>query len=311
VEDNMRTPISEYRESDWAVLSRAKNGWRVSSPEKSFTLSYTWKIDRFALDKYSENILWSDTANDRSSFWKNEEKLFDATGSTLWMAISENGYDTMALISSDDTYFVYKNKNIVYTGSNASIRTSWKSNGSNFISLEKKENIYRINFNGGILPKELEEVRELFLEENGGSYAYFARPIGEKKWCLFTRYRWNLCGLDGYMNPRLWADGGSIIFAGYKDGIWSIYRNTEVIVRDTRYSNTSISRDYFFVDTTNPKKYIFYIYDQKTDTYSIQKNGELIPEKWQDVGLDVDFWYGDTVITSVKRNGLWHIAELR
>jgi hypothetical protein len=105
------------------------------------------------------------------------------------MAISENGYDTMALISSDDTYLVYKNKNIVYTGSNPSIRTSWKSNGSNFISLEKKENIYRINFNGGILPKELEEVRELFLEENGGSYAYFARPIGEKKWCLFTRYR--------------------------------------------------------------------------------------------------------------------------
>jgi hypothetical protein len=29
------------------------------------------------------NILWSDTTNDKSSFWKNEEKLFDATGSTL------------------------------------------------------------------------------------------------------------------------------------------------------------------------------------------------------------------------------------
>ena len=43
----------------------------------------------------------------------------------------------------------------------------------------------------------LQDVREVFLEKNGGaSYAYFGKPVGEEKWCLFTRYKGNLCGLE-------------------------------------------------------------------------------------------------------------------
>lgn len=113
------------------------------------------------------------------------------------------------------------------------------------------------------------------------------------------------------MNPKLGADGGSVIYAGYKDGTWKIYRNADVVVENTNYTSTSISKDYFFVDVTNPKKYVFYVYDASSGKYGIIKNGILLKDKWEDVGIDVSFGDGgDTVVTSVMRDGKWHIIEL-
>ena len=113
------------------------------------------------------------------------------------------------------------------------IRGTYESNGSHFLYVIEKDGEYRIVYDGSIIQGDFEEVRETFLERSGNSYGYFARPLGEKKYCLFTRYRGNICGLDGYMNPRLSADGGSILFAGLKNDIWSIYRNTGIIIRDS------------------------------------------------------------------------------
>jgi hypothetical protein len=125
--------------------------------------------------------------------------------------------------------------------------------------------------------RDLEEVRETFLERDGGSYMYFGRPLGEKYYCLFTRYKGNLCGLEAYMNPILGADGTSIIFAGKKDGVWSIYRNTDTIVKNTGYTGTDIAYDYAYYDATNPRAYLFIIYDPTTQTYTYLKNGKILP----------------------------------
>lgn len=48
--------------------------------------------------------------------------------------------------------------------------------------------IKKLIFNNDILGRELEEVREIFISDNG-TYAYFGRPLGESKYCLFTRYK--------------------------------------------------------------------------------------------------------------------------
>lgn len=125
--------------------------------------------------------------------------------------------------------------------------------------------------------RDLEEVRETFLEKDGGSYAYFGRPLGEKYYCLFTRYKGNLCGIEAYMNPIVGADGGSIIFAGKKDGIWSIYRNTDTVIKNTNYTQEDISYDYAHYDATNPRTYLFIIYDKNTRTYTYLKNGTILP----------------------------------
>jgi hypothetical protein len=47
-----------------------------------------------------------------------------------------------------------------------------------------------VHFDTGPISHDLQDVREVFLDQNGGgSYAYFAKPVGEEKWCLFTRYK--------------------------------------------------------------------------------------------------------------------------
>lgn len=130
-------------------------------------------------------------------------------------------------------------------------------------------------YDSGVFKNQFEEVRELFIEKNGNSYAFFARPLGDKKYCLFTRYRGNLCGLDGYMNPRLGADGGSVIYAGLKDGVWNIYRNTDIVVNDTKYHSANVQDDYVFFDITNPKQYLF-IEKTSDGKYLFRKNGKIM-----------------------------------
>jgi WD40-like Beta Propeller Repeat len=154
-----------------------------------------------------------------------------------------------------------------------------------------------------------DEIREVFLEKNGGSYAYFARPLGSSTYCLYTRYRGNICGLEGYMNPGFSADGSSIIFAGYREGIWSIYRNNERIVVNTQYSNSDISGDYFYFDATNPRSYIFIKRDPQIG-YSIIKNGKILPGIWKDIGLTVSFGYDNHIILPVRDMSGWRIAEI-
>lgn len=112
------------------------------------------------------------------------------------------------------------------------------------------------------------------------------------------------------MNPVLAADGRSILFAGYREGKWRIYRNTDVVVEETGYTSTQITRDYFFVDRTNPKKYLFSVYLRESNKYQMIKHGRLLPEVWDDIGVDVSFGFDDTIIMSVARDGVWHIAEL-
>jgi hypothetical protein len=72
------------------------------------------------------------------------------------------------------------------------------------------------------------------------------------------------------MNPRLGADGSSIIYAGLSGGIWSIYRNTDTVVRDTGYTHADISNDYVFFDITNPKQYVFL--ENNDGKYQVRKN---------------------------------------
>jgi hypothetical protein len=84
------------------------------------------------------------------------------------------------------------------------------------------------------------------------------------------------------MNPRLSADGSSILYAGLKDKIWKIYRNIYVIIQDTKYTHDDISGDYSFYDITNPKTYIF-IEKNNDGSYLVRKNGKIIPKKWNDI----------------------------
>ena len=100
-----------------------------------------------------------------------------------------------------------------------------------------------------------------------------------------------------------------MIYAGLKNGIWSIYRNTDSIVDNTGYSHDDISSDYAFFDVTNPKHYIF-IKKESDGTYSLYKNNKTLPGKWEDIGLDAQFGYDSTIIMTVRDETGWRVLEL-
>lgn len=103
------------------------------------------------------------------------------------------------------------------------------------------------------------------------------------------------------MSPTLGADGVSVLFAGYKDGVWSLYRNTLRIIKNTGYTKTEgISNDYVFFDTTRPETYLFLEKNLQTGTYQYRKNGKLIEKKWEDVSIHVSFGYDNHIITTAK-----------
>ncbi len=234
-------------------------------------------------------------------------------------------WDILTIVSSTWTNTITQTmsgKNILYSSWNAlknivsekneffEVWKVWKSHNwihsmSGIENNEKKKLI----FDGDLLWRDLEEVREIFIG-NDWSYAYFGRPLGEVKYCLFTRYKWNKCGLSGYMNPRVWADGNSIIYAGYVDNSWSIFRNSDKIIQNTGYNSQDNSNDYVFFDTTNPRTFLFIKKDIKTWKYIYIKNSITLPWSWYDISTKVDFWFDNHIITTAKDDKWWRVIEL-
>ncbi len=268
-------------------------------------------IEKTTLTKWADAQIfaWWEKTGSGYRVKKNGDVIGFPVEEILKINLSRSGYDIMVLAKSlSGNLQIIKNGKDIETIQDWYQTWSYQSNGSHSIYATEKDTIKTIIYDWAPLQKRFSEVREIFLEKSGNSYAYFAKPVGENSYCLFTRYRWNICGLDGYMNPRLGADGGSIIYAWLKDGKWKIYRNTTSIVENTGYTKNIISSDYFFVDTTNPKQYLF-IEKQSDGKYTLNKNGKTISGSWDDIWLDVTFWYDNKIIMSLKDETGWRIAE--
>ena len=54
---------------------------------------------------------------------------------------------------------------------------SYISNGEHVLYVTEKNQTYMISFDASVIAKYLEEVREIFLEKDGSTYAYFSRPL--------------------------------------------------------------------------------------------------------------------------------------
>lgn len=68
-------------------------------------------------------------------------------------------------------------------------------NGTESIYAVEQDSAIELIHNGAILDRKFDEIREIYLHADGGGYVYFGRPLGEQSYCLYTRYRGNLCGL--------------------------------------------------------------------------------------------------------------------
>lgn len=296
----------------WGNTLFQYNGFtgKIISGNNSWNMSFTWEIENPIISKNGTVLLWEEKKDGKIAIMKQGKQIGELYDTILDMKLSPTGSDAMILAENSGIKNIIKNGEKIGTLPADYITWSYQSNGTIYSYNVWKNNSLWIVINGQEIDKKYEEIRDIFLEDDGYSYAYFARPLGEATYCIFTRYKGNLCGLDAYMNPRLWADGGSLLFAGEKNGTWSIYRNIEKIVKETGYTNTDIRYDYMFLDTTTPRTFLFIKKNSESGKYELIKNGKLLPQYWSDIWTDVSFWFDNQIILSVKDENGWHIVQL-
>ncbi len=273
----------------------------------------SWKFDSI------EDII--STSDGIHSIWKSKTGsgyIIYRDGIPQWkiyhsishISTSSNGKSIMALIrEADGSSYIIKNELKIEKISNGYIENSLRMNGNSSIYAVEQNGYLELIYNGKIIDRKFDEIREIYLDRESDDYTYFGRPLGEQTYCLYTRYRGNLCKLNGYMNPRISPDGTGIIFAWLKDGAWGIYRNAIPIIRNTGYPNRdNISEDYVFFDITNPSYYLFI---RHTDSgYKLYKKWAWLDSTWKDIGLDATFWYDNKIIMSVEDDTGWRIIEI-
>ena len=303
---------SRSSENRNAILYKNDGKLYYRSEKWTIPLSYSGIISSpILLSEDSNDLVWIENRASEKYLIKNGEALWSGYENIINLRVSSNWQNISFLTDSGSDRHLIRNDISLGKLPKNTLTGSYTSNGAHSVYVTNDKTTQEVHFDTGPISHDLQDVREVFLDQNGGgSYAYFAKPVGEEKWCLFTRYKWNLCGLEWYMNPRIWADGSSIIFAWRKDGIWNIYRNTDTLARDTGYNPTSVIYDYAFFDLTNPRTYLLISYDEKTKKYSYRKNGKALPWTWDDISTEVIFGYDNHVLTSAKTDGTWKIIEL-
>lgn len=286
----------------------------------------------YPLPYFSGWVMYTNTGESHIIASKNGEHLIQVVTSQSGISIIQDGvpwerlyndifsiqlssdgksYMILASQSGSSEKILYKNDVIQKRLSSQYIPGTYRSNGNHYFYTERGTTGIKAYYDSEKIGYSLDEVREIFLDTDGPSYAFFGKVMGNPTYCLFTRYRWNLCGLEAYMNPILWADGTSIIYAGKKNGIWNIYRNSEVLIENVGYDNTNIRNDYVFFDTTNPRTYLFIRKDPDTQKYQGIKNGKILPESWDDIGVDqVYFGFDNHILLPVKTGSTWKILEI-
>lgn len=274
---------------------------------KSYSGEYA-TIEDITTTREWDHIIWKSKTGSGYTLYKDGRDISEEFYSISDISPTSDGQSIMVLIGEiDGTRYIVKNGTRIQKITNEYIPWSIRMNGTDYIYAIDNQWVIELIHNGSVIDRKFDEIREIFLDRDGGGYVYFGRPLGEQTYCLYTRYRGNLCGLSGYMNPRQSPDS-SVIYAALRDGAWGIYRNASPIIRNTGYpSREDISGDYVFFDITNPSYYLF-IRSGK-DGYNLYKKWAWIEGIYKDVWLDATFGYDNKVIMSVQDDAGWRVIE--
>lgn len=304
----------ETEENAQYVFYQDTNGvLQLVSPTYSTHFTAEWSnIDKIIFNPITLDVFWRADIEGGQAIFKNGKKMSEIYPAILRYTINQNGNLMLVTEDSDHNKIVIKDGVVIHTISADYVRGTLQLNGSDVIYAihNTDDESYSIVINGSVLDRRLAEIREVFLEKNTNGYAYFGRPKGEDTYCLFTRFKGNLCGITAYMSPSLGADGSDIIFAGNRAGIWSVYKNTNEFITETNYGGKiDISHDYFFFDKTNGRHFVFI--EKIPNGYVINKSGKKLDQIWKDIDTEnLNFGYNGTIIVPVQDETGWHIAEI-
>jgi hypothetical protein len=62
-------------------------------------------------------------------------------------------------------------------------------NGNDSMYAIEHDTTIEVIHNGTLLDRKFDEIREIFIENESSNFIYFGRPLGEKTYCLYTRFK--------------------------------------------------------------------------------------------------------------------------
>lgn len=201
------TTMTEFQKN-FLVFVNADNHIEVVTDAGSVLYGvYGDEPDSFTYIPSTGDLYWRVRVDGQHIIYKNSRPVTEFFPNILRYAVSTDGNITMIVEDASFTKMVVKNNTVVHTMYPSYVQGTLRMNTSDVIyAIQNDDGSFSIVLNGMILERKLEEIREVFIEQNASGFAYFGRPQGESRYCLFTRYRGNLCGLESYMNPSLEAD---------------------------------------------------------------------------------------------------------
>lgn len=303
--DDISANILYFQKSDGKYTFVSSRG------EQSFDTEGK-SIDKVFYNESTGDIYWRSHAEGGQAIYKNNARISEIYPGILRFSVAKDGALIFVAENADRARMVVKNNVVIHTMRDDYVQGSLQMNGNDtlYVIQNADDGSYSIIVNGTIMDRKLDEIREVFLDKNSNGFSYFGRLQGENRYCLFTRYKGNICNIDAYMNPNLEGDDAGIIFAGLRDGRWSIYRNTTEFISGINYGGkTDISHDYFFFDPTNPRYYLFV--EKTPQGYQLNKQGKRLPEIWEDINISsVKFGYNEAIILSVKDGTGWKMTQI-
>lgn len=309
VEETNNDPILLYKNASWKYVLISERGNTEFGGE---SIGATESIDKILYKSSTDTVIYRLTNEKGQTLYENWKKISETYPSILRFTVSNEGVIMLVTEDTEKRKNIIKNGVPIHTISEVYVWGTLQINGNDYIYAIKNDDdgSYSLIFNWVQIERKLDEIREIFLEKNSWGYSYFGRPQGESRYCFFSRYKWNLCSIDGYMNPRVEADGIGIVYLALRDAKWSIYRDTSEFIKKPWYRpGPDISHDYFYFDPTNPRYYL--IIQKVGDTFNFNKMGKIIETKFTDfIDSSISFGYDwKILLEAIDKEGL-RIVEI-
>ena len=120
-----------------------------------------------------KTLIWPEIKNGDVSIIKNGAPLWDNYDKVHSLSLSSNGESSIWLVQSGSEKFIIKNNLTPLLLPQGTISGSFMWNGSHFLFITEKDGIKKVYHDMLTVSRDLQEVRESFLEKDWGSYAYF------------------------------------------------------------------------------------------------------------------------------------------
>ncbi len=146
--------------------------------------------DLFTYVETTGDLYWRAYFEDGHALYKNSQPITEIFPAILRYAVT---HDEITMIVGDSSFnkMVVKNNTIVHSMYPNYVQGTLRMNASDVLYVIKNsDESFSVVLNGVILDRKLDEIREVFIEQNTSGFSYFGRPQGGEKYCFFYAISW-------------------------------------------------------------------------------------------------------------------------